>query len=423
VSGRAEGRREFAFVVAAALLALGLRLAWVLPLSPEIVWFDGEQYARLAQGLVRHGSYLNANGHPSAFWPPGYPLFMAALQAFAGPSVVAVRIAQCVLGALTVVCVHGIAGRLLDPRAARIATLAAAFYPIHVYATGTMFPATLLVALLAGVLWSLLVAAERRSPAAAALAGTLGGWAVLTAGSSLPALLVCAGWLAWRARRDRATVRLLAAFLLPMLLVAGSWTARNLRAFGTPVLVSTNGGYNFWLGNYPGVEAGTGNDFVSAAMEDEARAVWFSAGNEATRDAEFWRLGMGHVRADVPAFLGLTARKALHFWAVTTEPLTRARPRLPIEALASWLSYGLLLPLACAWLLRSLRRDPFAVLALGLAIVYTLVHAVVLSKVRFRLPLDTLVIVYGAGGLVALWDIVRVRRGSAARPGPETPVR
>ena len=53
-------------------------------------------------------------------------------------------------------------------------------------------------------------------------------------------------------------------------------------------------------------------------------------------------------------------------------------------------------------------------LVLALAVVYTAVHAVVLAKVRFRLPIDVLVIVYGCGGLVAAWDLVTARRPDAA---------
>lgn len=410
-------RGDRVFLVAMFALAFGVRLAWALRLSPAIVWFDGEQYARLALGLLRHGTYLNAVGHPSAFWPPGYPALLAFVYALAGPSVIAVRIAQCALGALTVLFVHGIARRVLDTRAARLATLGSALYPIHVYAAGTLFPATLLVALLAGVLWLLLRAVERRSALASGFAGALGGWATLTAASALPAMLACAAWLAWQARRAPASarpssgggLRLAVAFLLPLALVVAPWTLRNARIFGTPVLVSTNGGYNFWLGNHPGVDAATGNEFVSGAMGAEADSVWSTPGTEQTRDAEFWRRGEGYVAADPARFLGLSARKALHFWAVTAEPMTAARPRVPLEALVSWLSYGLLLPFAVGWLLRSLRREPFAVLALVLAVVYTAVHAVVLAKVRFRLPLDTLVILYGAGGLVACWDLVRPR--------------
>jgi 4-amino-4-deoxy-L-arabinose transferase-like glycosyltransferase len=402
------------WLLATFALALLVRLAWALHLPPTIDFFDGRQYSRLALGLLREHAYLNPKGHPSAFWPPGYPALLAGVYALAGPSVVAVRIVQCVLDAATALVAYALARRVLDARGAVLAALATALYPLYVYSAATFFPASLLVLLLGLVVLLLLVALERRSLAIAALAGLLGGWAALTAASSLPALLACAAWTGAQVACPDRTVRvpglrIAAVFLLPLTLVVGLWTARNERVFHAPVLVSTNGGYNFWLGNYPGVRAETGNGPETPAMAAEADAIWASPGTEQTRDAAFWRTGAAHVRADVPAFLRLSAAKALHFWSVVPTTVTAARPRAPIEALASWLSYGLLLPFAIAWLLRTLPRDPVARLVLLLALVYTAEHALVLSKVRFRLPLDLFVIVYGCGGLVAAWDAARGR--------------
>ncbi len=423
-----SAKRWSALVLAlVVLVAVAVRLAFVLRLPPTIVWYDGQQYSRLALGLLHGVGYLNVKLKPSAFWPPGYPALLAAVYGAFGTSVVAVRVVQALLGGITVAFVHALAKRVLDARGAWLAAAIAALYPFHVYAAGTFFPVTLLTAQLAAVLWLAVVALERRAWVPASLAGVLGGWAALTAGSMLPLVATIAVWMAWRGAdaeprpgvaarppRSRAAGAALAlAFALPAVLVVGAWTARNVHAFGRPVLVSTNGGYNFWLGNYPGVTAETGNGFLSQAMEDEANAVWATVGNEATREAQFWSLGRRHVSEDVPRFVALTAAKAALFWSVTTETVTKDRPRLPLETVASWLSYGLLLPLALVGLARARRRDPFAVLALALAVVMTLVHAVVLAKVRFRLPLDSLVIVYGAGGAIALLDRLR---GRGTRP-------
>lgn len=423
-------RRDWILLAALCAMALGVRLAFALRLPPTIVWFDGYQYSRLANGLMRYGTYLNAKGHPSAFWPPGYPAFLAAVYTLFGPSVIAVRVTQSVLGALTVALAHGIARRVLDVRGAWLATVVTALYPIYVYSATAFFPVTLLAALMAAVLLLVLVALERRSTLAAVVAGSLAGWAALTAGSSLAVLLVCAAWMPWRGAGPRLTrtsaaqdairaraagARLALVFLLPAVLIVGAWTLRNERVFGHPVLVSTNAGYNFWLGNYPGVRAETGNTFFSDSMEAEANAVWATPGNEQTREQCFWRLARGHVAGNVPHFVQLTASKALFFWSVYTNPMTRGRPTLSFEELASWLSYGLLLPFALAWLAWSLRRDPTAVLVLLLCVSYTAIHACVLSKVRLRLPLDTLVIVYGAGGVVAAWDRLSRWRGRASQ--------
>jgi hypothetical protein len=106
------------------------------------------------------------------------------------------------------------------------------------------------------------------------------------------------------------------------------------------------------------------------------------------------------------------------FWAVYQRPMTEDRPRLGIEALASILSYGLLLPFALVWLFVSLPRSRVAVLVLLLFLTYSIVHAVILSKVRFRLPLDPFVIIYGSGGVVASFRALSRRR--LAKPGTKS---
>ncbi|TFG88512.1 MAG: hypothetical protein E4H17_02230, partial [Gemmatimonadales bacterium] len=157
-SGRSGHDREFIVLALICLLALLIRLAYVLTLQPRLFWFDGEHYSRLATGLLEHGSYLNDRGRPSAYWPPGYPLFMAAVYAFFGVNIVAVRVAQCLLGAATVAVVHRIARRVLDRNGAWLAALATALYPLFIYSAGADMPVTLQIALIAGGVLLTLVA-------------------------------------------------------------------------------------------------------------------------------------------------------------------------------------------------------------------------------------------------------------------------
>jgi len=108
--GRSGRDREFVVLALICLLAFLIRLAYVLTLQPRFFWFDGENYSRLATGLLEHGTYLNDRGHPTAYWPPGYPLFLAAIYRFFGVNIVAVRVVQCLIGAGTVAVTDGIVG-------------------------------------------------------------------------------------------------------------------------------------------------------------------------------------------------------------------------------------------------------------------------------------------------------------------------
>jgi 4-amino-4-deoxy-L-arabinose transferase-like glycosyltransferase len=420
--GRSGHDREFVVLALICLLAFLIRLAYVLTLQPRLFWFDGEHYSRLATGLLEHGTYLNDRGRPTAYWPPGYPLFMAAVYALFGVNIVAVRVVQCLIGAGTVAVVHRIARRVLDRNGAWLAALATALYPLFVYSAGADMPVTLQIALIAGGVLLTIVAVERSSARAALGAGLLGAWATLVAGSALPAFLLFALWMAWNrdgtARRSCSrSIRLALVCLLPMVVIVGAWVVRNQRVFGHPVLVSTNGGYNLWLGNHPGVKASTGNRAEVPGMEEEAMRFWSLPGNEATRDSAFTRQALEYIGADVPRFLRLSLSKSLELWALYQKPLTEDRPHLGLERLASLLSYGLLLPFALVWLFVSLPKSRIALLVLLLFLIYSMVHAVILSKVRFRLPLDSFVIIYGSGGIVAAVHALSRRRLAKPRTG------
>jgi hypothetical protein len=150
-------------------------------------------------------------------------------------------------------------------------------------------------------------------------------------------------------------------------------------------------------------------------MNEEAARIWSQPGGEAVRDLAFSRRALDYIRADLPRFLGLSFQKVLALWALYAEPMTMNRPRMGLEKLASILSYGVLLPFALVWLFRTLRRNRVSVLILILFLSFTLVHAVSMSKVRYRLPLDSFVIIYGVGGAMALLRAL-ARRVARSRP-------
>ena len=389
------------------LVALAVRLIYALSLEPRIFWFDGREYSALAESILGGAGYRNPEGLPTAFWPPGYPVFMAGIYALSGVSVTAVRIVQSVLGAILCLLVYAIAARLIGRRPAILAAAITALYPLLIYTAGAVYPVTLQALLIAAVVLLVVQAVSTGGRAHAVAAGLLGGYATLTAASALPAMGLVAVWMFFASDRARPAasrrrgLTLAVLFLVPLLLVVGNWTVRNARVMGSPVLVSANGGGNFWLGNYPGVTASTGNR-MTPEMDAERRAITQQNPDEIARDRAFYARGMEHVRSDPGRFVMLSLSKALNLWRIYPQPGTEDRPGHDLERLASILSYGVLLPFAVAWVLFSLRRNAGARLMLLIFLAQSAVHALYISKVRFRLPIDSLVIIAAAGGIAYL---------------------
>jgi 4-amino-4-deoxy-L-arabinose transferase-like glycosyltransferase len=437
-------------------LAFVVRLAFVLSLEDRTYWHDAREYHALATGLVETGHYSKPDGSPTAFWPPGYPLFLALVYMILGPSVMAARVIQALIGAATCPLIYLVGVRLVGRKPAMLAAIIAAGYPLFVYTSGTLYPVTLLTFLWSAILYLCFRAVEgsasgfgatARTHSAggrkcAAAAGLLAGYLALVTPSALPALLLAALWLIWAGSRGpepigdareeriiRETARqtgsasgrttrsawrgaqLALLFLLPLGVIVGAWAVRNSQALGSPVLGSTNGGYNFWLGNHPQVTATTGNR-LTPEMQVEQGTLFARHRNEVERDRAFLQKGLDYIHADQGRFVRLSLEKAINLWRLYPRPKTADRPGLSGEALLSLLSYGALLPFALAWLVHSLRRSNRAWLVLLLFLAYTLVHAFFIAKARFRIPIDPYIIIYGAGGV---WGLVNFARGRLGR--------
>ena len=129
-------------------LALAARLAAAfvlgdLPISrtPQL---DSAAYVSWARALAAD----------PAFWPaypehaPGYPMFMAAILGVSGGSLMAVRIAQAILGAIGCVLTARVAARTLTPGAFLPAGLLQAAYAPLVYIDSALLAESLLIFLL-----------------------------------------------------------------------------------------------------------------------------------------------------------------------------------------------------------------------------------------------------------------------------------
>src|SRR5438105_8750844 len=142
--------REGMLTAAVLVLALGLRVAYIathpLPLSHDPAdyqhFLDPADYQRFAVSIAAgHGypkSLYAPGGGPTAFRPPGYPYFLAAVYAVAGDHINLARVLQALLGTISVGLIGLIALRLFGRRAALIALVLAAIYPPLVLSSSTL---------------------------------------------------------------------------------------------------------------------------------------------------------------------------------------------------------------------------------------------------------------------------------------------
>ncbi|HEV3226981.1 MAG TPA: glycosyltransferase family 39 protein [Acidimicrobiales bacterium] len=269
--------------------AFALRITWVLYAAREPTGFSaGDPLAYLYYGrelAAGHGYRSFVTHAPTAFYPIGYPLFIAL---FAWPAqhgwlpddvTRLVASAQAVLGTATVLCVWVIGRRLFGPRVALVAAALTACWPGLVLMTGSLNLETVFVALLMGSVAVLVSGAEGEelSRRRLLITGALLGLSALVRPFSLPVLAALAiGVLV--ARGGRSAVRAVAWTAVPVALVLAPWIARNERELGTTAL-STNMGDTLCLDHREGAtghfsfppECFSGFDAVPLANLEQVR--------------------------------------------------------------------------------------------------------------------------------------------------------
>jgi len=268
-----------------------------------------------------------AQGH---IWPeesfdylPLYPWVLGACYAVFGERVIVAVMLGLVCDVLTVLCVLALARRIgAHPLVALAAGVLYALYPLAVAYSAITMPNTLnttLVAALALALQSL----DLRGAAWCFSVGILAGITALGFAGALPFFAAGLAWiLIFSPERMPVRWRGVALCLIGCALPLAPVALHNSRAEGRFVLLTTHGGFNFYMGNH---ERATGyplrvRDFrmtARAMLEDAHRAVEQEEGRELTRaESSAWWAGQGRSfwKEHPRQALRLTLKKLALFW-------------------------------------------------------------------------------------------------------------
>lgn len=191
----AKSRAGAALVAVILIAAFAIRFAYVENTSYRAV-NDAGTYNRLGGMIARTGDYdtgskpgSGAGGSrgPTAYFPPGFPYFLAAVDIVdghtaAGKSAIEpARVAQAVLGTVAVGFVGLVGLEAFGVSVALVCMVLAALYPVLIELSGTLVAENLLVVLMLAAIWTALRARRSEHPYAwLAATGVLTGLATLT---------------------------------------------------------------------------------------------------------------------------------------------------------------------------------------------------------------------------------------------------
>lgn len=380
------------------LLALALRVGFVLSLPNDVIWGDSQHYHQVAINILAGiGAQLDENA--VAFRPPGYPFFLAAVYKLSGyQHLLPVRCLQATLSALAVWQVFVLAARLFNRQAGLLAALMVAIDPFQIYFSGMILNETVFIALL--LLFAYCVTRLRNDWRWLVAAGVCAGLGTLVKPSlwylvifSLPFL-----GLAWR-QWSRAALVMVGMFVV-QLVVVSPWLIRNHQKLGVYTMGTMAGG-SLYEALGEGATGGPAMGIVKwPAVPPDL--------NEAQHDAFLKSAAVRHARENLPWALRLSVRKFCRFWS----------PILNFAAYRSWKYnlmsagwYGPVMALffVASWRHRGSWRDWIWLLAP--VIYFMLLHSVFVGSVRYRTPvMPLLCCVAGAA-------FVRARNGEGGNGG------
>ena len=393
--------RERALLLAILVVAAAFRLTYLvfavqglLLTNEQLPHNDGRYYVEIATNVVSGRGYA-AGGAPTAFVTPGYPLFIAAIFALAGPALVWVRLVQVAIGVLVVFMVYRLARRAGAIAAAIAATLAAV-EPHFIQLPSVLGNQLAASALLLAVL----LAARRLFDDPRSWPWTLALAASLLAGiyvrpQMLVLLAILAAALPFIRTNRRAVLQRLAVAALLVAIGLAPWVARNYLQFGRFVPLASEVGLAVWAPN---------NEQADKFIEQRGWETPAQVRTMSEMEAMDWYLSgfVKFVTTQPAQFLALQVRKVFAFWnpwplAGYDAPHWWAHVLFVVPAFAAGAA-------AFAGALTVWRKHPafaaivFPTIALTL-VTYTGIHSLFPPREGYRAPLMLLLFVtVGAAG-------------------------
>ena len=427
-------RRIWILLISVVLLSILLRIGVAIYLGNGFSdirggTYDQISYDALAQRLI--GGYgfsfekewwpYARIEQPTAFWSYLYTLYLAGIYATVGHQPIVARLIQAVLvGVLMPVLLFRIGRRHFNEWVGLIAAFITAVYLYFAtYASSLMTEAFYIV----GILWifditgriTKEIAAEIKPTKVFLLGLELGlalGITLLLRQVIMFFYLVLALWLVWAGWLQHRLSQVFALWMVAgtvIFMLVLPWMWRNYQVFDALALPNTNAGFVFFWANHPiygtrfeavlSPEHGvTYQELIPPDLRDL---------NEAALDRALLDRGLQFVQDDPQRYILLSFSRIpvyFLFWPTNESSFLSNTARI--------LSFGLFLPFMLAGLFLaarkawSKRRDDqtrlidltidFRFLLVLFVVVYAGIHLVSWANVRYRLPVDAVLILFAA---------------------------
>jgi hypothetical protein len=405
--------------------------------------FDQISYDELARRVLGGFGFSFATGHwpatragePTAHWSYLYTLYLALVYGIFGSKPVVARLIQAIIaGVLHPWLSWRIGKRVFGPVTGLVSAGLSALYIYFFYYAGGLITETYYII---GILWSIDIAfrlvVQAKESERTGITGVFSWrlWVELGIAIGVTILLrqvillflpFLFLWIWWNSTAsstgshenprllDRFRWTNLKGFVgsgLIVILMIIPFTIRNYLAFHTFVPVNTNSGFAFFWGNHPIY----GTHFVgllpsgTQGYYDLIPKALLPL-NEAELDKALLKKGIEFVVGDPVRFVLLSISRSVEFfkfWPSPYSSLVSNISRVGSFGVAlPFMLYGLWASIRLVWKSKDGEQRSEIILLYLFICVYTAVHLVSWALIRYRLPVDAVLLIFAAYGLVDL---------------------
>lgn len=350
---------------------------------------------------------------PTAHWSFLYTFYLTAVYAIANPHPLIARLIQAVVvGIIHPYLIFRLGEQLFNRQVGLVAAAITAIYIYFIYYAGTLMTEPFYITAILAVLYVTIRLSRPELSTSYPLAISLGLLLAITLlfrqlfALFVPFLFLWLWWVNYQQQRRLPIGQSLVAIAIVAVLIL-PFTLYNYSRFHRFVLLNTNAGYAFFWANHPI----HGTNFIPILPPEKGSyydliPVELRSLDEAALDTALLKQGLAFVSDDPIRYLKLSLSRIPAYFIFWPSPDSGL-----VSNISRVASFGLFLPFMVAGFIMSLKKwwlsgrsrwsDPILLIYLFMAC-YTLIHLLSWALVRYRLPVDSLWLLFAPLPLLAL---------------------
>jgi 4-amino-4-deoxy-L-arabinose transferase-like glycosyltransferase len=416
---------EFKYLLLICFFGFVLRLLFLIQIQDipffQDLYSDSKIYNQWAEEIVNEGKLY---GERVFFMSPIYPYVLAVIKVFFDDAVFAIRLIQILIGTINVIIMFLIGRNLFTSTVGYITALLSAVYIVFIFYTSTILSETLQLFVVSLLILMLSKNPKNLNSKKWFIIGVLIGLAALFRANILIFYIPTIIWILFYYRKNNKWIfirKIIVFFTLGLVLPIFPATLNNYLASGDFVLISSNGGINFYIGNNKdaiGIYQPPKDFDIFTDLSGERYAEKISGNNlSQSESSSFWyKKGFYYIFNDPLGFFLLQVNKTALFFSPNEYPQSFI---MDIDFFKEQYStilkfplpgFGFILIFSIFGFVLTLKEKSKYSLLYIFTFCYIIATILFFITGRFRIALTPIFISFAAFGIIQIYSFIKIKR-------------